>query len=117
MTPLATAIYRVLRHRLATSSTSITYGELAEAVTRTIPIHRRSSRLHAALGEVTLACRNAQLPALPAIVWRAGTKRPSDGYYEVAHPRVRTAEGRITAWEAEHDKVIRMKDRFPAKLE
>lgn len=117
MTPLATAVYRVLRQRLATSSTSITYGQLADAVSRTIPIHRRSSRLHDALGEVTTACRGAQLPALPAIVWRAGTKRPSDGYFEIAHPRVRTAEGRITAWEAEHEKVIRMKDKFPAKLE
>lgn len=112
MSPLAIAIYRVLRTRLASETPSITYGELATKV----EVHHRSSKLHAALGELTTACHAAKLPALPAIVWSASTHRPSDGYYLVAHPRVRSEANRQAAWEAEHERVVRAKDKYPAKL-
>ena len=62
------------------------------------------------------ACRHAQLPCLPAIVWRADTRRPSDGYYKVAHPRAQTAEARLAAWEREHARVLREVAQFPTKL-
>jgi hypothetical protein len=111
MSPLASKIYRVLRARLRRRP-SITYGELARA----IDVHARSPALHAALGEVANACRHQQLPVLPAIVWRADSRRPSDGYYKVAHPRAHTEEARVAAWEREHARVLREISSFPSKL-
>jgi hypothetical protein len=112
MSPLATKIYRHLRHRAATKRPSITYRELAAAVSE---MHPRDPRLHAALGEVANACRHAQLPCLPAIVWRADTRRPSAGYYKVAHPRAHTDDAKRTAWAREHARVVATS--FPARLE
>ena len=111
MTPLARRVYSHLRRRAA-SSTSISYGELAT----TLAVHQRSPKLHAALGEVSNACRHASLPCLPALVWRADTRRPSAGYYKVAHPRAATDRARIAAWEREHAAVLAAAARFPAKL-
>ena len=115
MTPLATEIYKQLRTTLRTKS-SITYGELAKLVSKKHPTHHRSPKLHAALGEVTAACREHELPALTAMVWSASTNQPSDGYYDVAHPRARTDESRHAAWEREHAAVIREAVKFPATL-
>jgi hypothetical protein len=112
MSPLATRVYKHLVTLVRRNKPSITYGELATA----IDVHPRSARLHAALGEVTNACRHAALPALPAIVWRADSKRPSDGYYKVAHPRAHTDEARVAAWEREHDRVLRGAALFPTKI-
>jgi hypothetical protein len=112
MSPLAHRIYKHLLARVRRNKASITYGELATAVA----VHPRSPALHAALGEVSNACRHAQLPCLPAIVWRADSKRPSDGYYKVAHPRAHTDEARGAAWEREHARVLREIAQFPTKL-
>jgi hypothetical protein len=112
MSPLANQIYKHLRSQVRRNHPSITYGELATAV----DVHPRSRTLHVALGEVTNACRHAQLPALPAIVCRADSKRPSDGYFKAAHPRAQTDEARLSAWEREHAKVLGSADNFPAKL-
>src|SRR5689334_15473112 len=106
MSPLAAEIYKQLVRMLKKQQHSTTYGELAAEVSRKIPIHRRSSKLHDALGEVTEMCRAAHLPCLPAVVWRAGANRPSDGYYKLAHPRARTDESRAAAWQREHERVI-----------
>ena len=116
MTPLATEIYKQLVRRVRTQSPSITYAELAALASKKIPTHQRSPRLHAALSEVTLACRAHGLPCLPAIVWRKGAGRPSDGYFKVAYPKVRTERGRSAAWEAEHDRVLAEAGRYPATL-
>jgi len=113
MSPLAHRIYKQLLARVRRNKPSITYGELAAAV----DVHHRSPKLHAALGEVTNACRHSQLPALPAIVWRADAKQPSDGYFKVAHPRAHTDDARIAAWEREHARVLSAIDKFPTKLE
>jgi hypothetical protein len=113
MSPLARRVYKHLLTRVRRSKPSITYGELASAV----DVHPRSPALHAALGEVSNACRHSQLPCLPAIVWRANTKRPSDGYYKVAHPRAHTDDARVSAWEREHARVLAEAARFPAKLD
>ena len=110
MSPLALKIYRHLRHHVAKHA-SITYRALAAAVSE---MHPRDPRFHAALGEVANACRHAQLPCLPAIVWRADTHRPSDGYYKVAHPRAHTDDAKRSAWEREHARVIAAS--FPARL-
>jgi hypothetical protein len=112
MTPLAARVYKVLVHKLRRNVHSVTYSDLADAV----DVHKRSPALHAALGEVTNACRHMELPCLPAIVWRADTRRPSDGYYKVAHPRAHTEASRIAAWEREHARVIVSAAEFPPKL-
>ena len=112
MSPLAQRIYKHLLAQVRRNKPSITYGELAKAV----DVHHRSPALHVALGEVSNACRHSQLPCLPAIVWRAGANRPSDGYYKVAHPRAHTDEARVAAWEREHAKVIGAAAEFPMKL-
>lgn len=113
MSPLASRVYKKLVTHLRRSKPSLTYGELAAAV----DVHHRSPQLHVALGEVTNACRHHALPCLPAIVWRADVKRPSDGYYKVAHPRAQTDEARIAAWEREHAKVLSSVEKFPPKLD
>jgi len=112
MSPLASRVYKQLVARVHRNQASLTYGELAKAV----EVHHRSQKLHAALGEVTNACRHNALPCLPAIVWRADSNRPSDGYFKVAHPRAHTDAARISAWEREHAKVISAAGQFPAKL-
>ncbi len=113
MSPLALHVYRRLIHRARSSQPSITYGELAQQVG---DLHPRSPLLHAALGEVSNACRHSALPCLPAIVWRASAKRPSTGYYAVAHPRAHTAEAQLAAWQREHARVLREIARFPPRL-
>ena len=113
MSPLATKIYKHLRKRVIAGTASITYRELATAAG---DLHPRSTTFHAALGEITNACRHAQLPCLPAIVWRADTRRPSTGYYKVAHPRAHTDISRVSAWEREHARVVGGAARFPPSL-
>ena len=115
MSPLATEIYKQLRRTLQSKS-SITYRELAERVSRKHVTHHRSPAFHTALTEVTVACREHELPCLPAIVWSSSAKRPSAGYYKAAHPRLRTEEGRYAAWEREHAAVIRESASFPVTL-
>ena len=115
MTPLAQRIYQQLLRRAHSATPSITYAELASALGRHA-VHPRSPRLHAALGEVTNACRHEGLPCLPALVWRADRRRPSDGYYKAAHPRAHTEAARISAWEREHAKVLAKIDRYPPRL-
>ena len=116
LSPLAREIYRQLVKHLRMRQHSITYGELAAAVAPKIATHPRSSRLHAALGEVTVACRDRALPILPAMVWRTDSRRPSHGYFTVAHPRARTDETRRAAWEREHDRVVRDAECYPRSL-
>lgn len=113
MSPLASRVYKQLVRRVRRNKASVSYGELAAAV----EVHHRSPALHVALGEIANACRHNALPCLPAIVWRAGSNRPSDGYYKVAHPRAHTEEARIAAWEREHAKVMSAAEQFPAKLD
>ena len=116
MSPLATEIYKHLLNHLRANQASITYGELADAVSARIPTHPRSRTLHAALGELTQACRAAGLPCLPAMVWRHDLRRPSDGYYKLAHSRSRSDLARIAAWEREHARVLVETPKFPAVL-
>jgi len=116
MSALAHEIYRQLVRHLRANRHSITYAELAAAVSRKLPTHHRSPSFHAALGEVTAACRAHGLPCLPAIVWRAAGRRPGSGYYAIAHPRAKTDEAQLRAWEREHTAVIRDAARFPPSL-
>ena len=117
MTPLAKQIYKHLLRRVRANKPSITYGELAHAISARTPVHHRSPTFHAALGEISEACRAHQLPCLPAIVWRNDIRRPGDGYYGYAHPRSRTDSARIAAWEREHEAVLRDSKRYPDVLD
>jgi len=112
MSALAKEIYKQLLRRLRSGERAITYGELAAAVSE----HHRSPQFHAALTEVSQACRAQDLPCLPALVCNARLHRPSDGYYHVAHPRARTEKSRVAAWQHEHERVVKEADRFPRAL-
>jgi hypothetical protein len=116
MTSLANEIYKALRRTLRANQHSITYKDLAKLVSQRHETHQRSALFHAALTEVTVACREHDLPCLPAIVWSATSHRPSEGYYKAAHPRARTDESRKAAWEREHTAVVRDAEKFPASL-
>lgn len=116
MSPLAKEIYKQLRKQLLAGTESLTYRELADLVGKHHATHPRSPRLHAALTEVTRACRARSLPCLPALVWRASLSRPSDGYYAVAHPRQRTEKSRVEAWRREHASVLAAAARYPTTL-
>ena len=116
MSPLAVEIYKQLIKCVRSNKSSITYRDLAHLVGKKHAAHPRSPKLHAALGEVTQACRHHDLPALPAIVWRVSPKRPGDGYYKVAHPRAHPEEAQLAAWEREHARVLAEAAKFPPAL-
>jgi hypothetical protein len=116
MSPLAIEIYKQLIKRVRSNQPSITYAELAGSLGKKHATHPRSPKLHAALGEVTQACRHSDLPALPAIVWRSSPRRPGGGYYKIAHPRAHTEEAQLAAWEREHARVISEAEKFPPTL-
>ena len=72
MSPLAEAVYDVLRTRPGRADPRITYAELAAAVREASAelehVHHRNRQLYAALGEVEDACRRLGLPSLAALV-------------------------------------------------
>ena len=86
MSPLAQAIYEVLRQRTAMPDPRITYAELAEQLRDASGefeyVHHRSQELYAALADVGKECRRLRLPPLPALVVRADTGRPGAAYYK-----------------------------------
>lgn len=116
MTALALEIYKQLVRHLRAKHHSITYAGLAAKVSAKQPAHQRSSTFHAALTEVTNACRAAKLPCLPAMVWKSGAHRPSTGYFTTAHPRAKTDKARLEAWEREHADLVAAAASFPATL-
>jgi hypothetical protein len=84
VSPLAEAVYAILRLRLPSPDPRISYAELAaqlrDASEEFEFISHRSRELYAALAEVGQACRLLELPPLPALVVRADTRRPGDAY-------------------------------------
>jgi hypothetical protein len=85
MSPLAGAVYDLLRQRTELPEPRITYAELA-AELRALSdefehVHHRTPPLYAALNEVGQECRRLRLPPLPALVVRADTRRPGEAYY------------------------------------
>lgn len=116
MTPLAHEIYRQLLRRLRANHVSMTYAELASAVAKKHPAHHRSPAFHAALGEVTAACKAASVPCIAAMVWRSSGARPGSGYYQIAHPRAKTEEAQRSAWQREHAAVLAHATSYPPVL-
>src|SRR5947209_6999642 len=85
MSPLARAVYHILRQRPGLADPRVTYKELACQLRDAGPafehLTHRSAELYAALWEVGDACRHLNLPPLPALVVRADTRRPGDAYF------------------------------------
>lgn len=114
MTPLARAIYAILRRRTPVADPRITYKELAielrSARAAFENITQRSQALYSALCEVGALCRRLQLAPLPALVVRADSGRPGDAYFEgmpfrfrgerIAHWRRELAAVRATTYPA-----------------
>jgi hypothetical protein len=107
MSPLAEAVYAILRLRVKAAEPRITYGALAEQLRESreefANIYPRSQQLFACLWEVGRECRRLRLPALPALVVRADTKRPGDAYFEGSRQIYRGE--RIAAWKKELEAV------------
>jgi len=118
MSPLAAAVYEILRGRTSAADPRITYAELAMLLRDRKAafghITHRSAELYAALCEVGMACRELELPPLPALVVRADTRRPGDAYY-AGMPWKHRGE-RIAAWrrDLEDVKVRRYPRRPPS---
>ncbi|MCI0640271.1 MAG: hypothetical protein L0Y72_22675 [Gemmataceae bacterium] len=115
MSPLAGAVYEILRERVKSADDPrITYAELArdlKDISESFEhITHRSQELYAALCEVGDACKKRSLPPLPALVVRADTKRPGDAYYEGMPFKYR--DERVAAWQRDLEAV--RKGRFPA---
>lgn len=109
MSPLAAAIYEILRQRTTLPDPRITYAELAGQLRDTsedlFDVHHRDRRLYAALTEVGRECRRLRLPPLPALVVRADTRRPGAAYYEGKCTGVVSRGDRIAAWRRDLEAV------------
>jgi hypothetical protein len=109
MSPLAEAVYAILRSRPGRSDPRITYAELAAELRETSEefeeIRHRSRQLYVALGEVADECRRLGLPSLAALVVRADSRRPGDAYYQGMPPELLYREQRIAAWRQELEAV------------
>jgi hypothetical protein len=102
MSPLAAAVYDILRSRTALTEPRITYGNLAaqlrEAAEEFASVTHRSPQLYAALCEVGAECRRLDLPPLPALVVRADTNRPGDAYYQGKCSGMVPVANPVAAW-------------------
>ena len=109
MSPLAEAVYDILRRRTATAEPRITYAELArrlrDAADDFEHVTHRSQQLYAALCEVGDECRRLRLPLLPALVVRADTRRPGDAYYEGTCGGAVYKGEKVAAWRRELEAV------------
>lgn len=108
MSPLAEAVYAILRVRTRLPDPRITYAELATQLRDVSEefeyVTHRSRQLYAALGEVGDGCRRLRLPSLPALVVRADTRRPGEAYFAGTGSAVFKGE-RVAAWRREVDAV------------
>lgn len=109
MSPLAEAVYRILRARASRPDPRITYAALAEQLRETAEefeyIHHRTRQLYAALGEVGEECRRLKLPGLPALVVRADTGRPGGAYFQGRCTGIVFADDKVSAWRRELEAV------------
>ena len=116
MTPLALACYAALQPLVPSRSDArLSYSDLLALLPDDFlyldlgnPQHR--NELSAALGEVVVRCRAADLPALPAlVVLRDGDQLgyPGEGYYPTAHPGVDDPLRQQVAWGWEVEAVQR----------
>jgi hypothetical protein len=113
VSPLAAAIYDILRARTRLAEPRITYAELAEQLRDTAEefdyVHHRQRSLYAALTEVGKECRRLKRPPLPALVVRADTRRPGEAYYTGKCGGTAYRGEKIAAWRCDLEAVKRAK--------
>src|SRR5437899_2437035 len=116
MSPLAEAIYDVLRRRTTGADPRITYAELAEALRGVSAdfeyIHHRNPELYVALGAVGRECSRLKLPPLPALVVRADSRRPGAAYYTGRCSGLVYRAQQVAAWREDLEAVKQA--RYPA---
>lgn len=110
MSPLAEAVYDLLRLRPGLPEPRLTYAALAAALRQRDEAldgaHHRDPRLYRALDEVGGECARLGLPSLAALVVRADTRRPGEAYFH--GPGMSAFRGeRVAAWRRELDAVAR----------
>src|SRR5262249_38107907 len=109
MSPLAGAIYDLLRVRPGMEDPRISYAELARPLSERGEefenIRHRSGQLYVALGEVSRECERLRLPCLAALVVRADSRRPGDAYYAGMSPGLRFRGEQIAEWRRELEAV------------
>jgi hypothetical protein len=118
MTPLAEAVYEILRKRCPQTDPRITYAKLAEELREVSNdfeyVHHRGRELYKALSEVGRACRRLKLPPLPALVVRVDTRRPGAAYYGGKCTGMVHHGDQIAAWGKDFEAVRNA--TYPAKL-
>jgi hypothetical protein len=112
VSPLAEAVYEVLRLRTSDADPRISYADLARRLRDLSDdfetIYHRSRELYAALSEIGRECRRLKLPPLPALVVRADTRRPGAAYYEGKCSGRGVPAGRqVAAWREDLEAVRR----------
>jgi hypothetical protein len=109
VSPLAEAVYVILRLRPALPEPRITYAELARALRDAAEtfatVSHRSRELYAALDEIGEECRRLALPPLPALVVRADTKRPGAAYHAARSRAAVPAGELVAAWREDLEAV------------
>jgi hypothetical protein len=109
MSPLAEALYDILRRRTSQPDPRITYadlaGQLRDASDEFEHVHHRTRPLYEALNEVGDACRRLRLPPLPALVVRADTGRPGEAYYAGKCSGVISKGEKVAAWRRDLEAV------------
>src|SRR5690242_8370969 len=118
MTPLAEAVYEILRSRPGMPEPRISYAELGRRLRDVSDdfeyVTHRSRELYAALGEVAGECRRLGLPCLAALVVRADSGRPGAAYFQGMADAQHTGE-RVAAWRDEVEAVKQA--TYPGKEE
>ncbi len=111
VSPLARAVYQLLRQRTALADPRITYAELVRALRDASAtfetLTHRSHELYVALNEVGQKCRRLGLPLLPALVVRADTRRPGAAYYAESAAALRSQGEQIALWREDLEAVRR----------
>jgi hypothetical protein len=109
VSPLAEAVYEILRLRLSLEDPRITYaeltGELRDASEEFEFIYHRSRELYVALEEIGQECRRLKLPPMPALVVRADTRRPGAAYYAGRRSGVVSKGEGVAAWRKDLEAV------------
>ncbi len=111
MSPMAKAIFEILRQRTSQDDPRITYKELAAALRDFSEefefAHHRNPQLYLALGEIGRECRRLRLPPLPALVVRSDTRRPGDAYFAGKCSGTLYKDDKVKAWRRDLEAVKR----------
>jgi hypothetical protein len=109
MSPMAEAIYEILRRQIGRDDPRITYKELALALRDFNEAfeyaHHRNPQLYVALGEIGKECRRRRLPPMPALVVRSDSRRPGEAYFAGKRFESIYKDERVSAWRRDLEAV------------